>query len=82
MICSFTRHKEFNPSSSAIQVFKKGNLGIFFPIVSPYGGILLDIDGKPIYCDLCGGEPRCVEICPNKAIQIRKRGPRFVYKEE
>ncbi len=27
-------------------------------------------DGKAIACDLCGGEPNCVEFCPEEALDI------------
>ena len=36
----------------------------------PYGGISLDEQsGEFIVCDLCGGNPTCVEWCPTNAIQ-------------
>jgi Fe-S-cluster-containing hydrogenase component 2 len=36
-----------------------------------YGGIALHPD-KPlvIACDLCGGEPKCVEFCPEEALEL------------
>ncbi len=48
----------------------------------PIGGIALHpITMKVIKCDLCGGEPKCVEFCPDNALEylssaevaIRKR---------
>jgi len=36
--------------------------------VCPYGGIGLDREGRIIKCDLCGGEPKCAEVCPRNAI--------------
>jgi carbon-monoxide dehydrogenase iron sulfur subunit len=37
----------------------------------PFGAIYAhgDID-HPIKCDLCGGEPKCVEKCPKEAIRL------------
>lgn len=30
----------------------------------PYGGVAFDEEReKPLICDLCGGEPACVEVC-------------------
>lgn len=26
--------------------------------------------GRPMYCDLCGGEAACAEICPTKALSV------------
>lgn len=34
----------------------------------PYGGVGLDKRGVVFKCDLCGGEPKCVDVCPPKAI--------------
>ena len=35
----------------------------------PHGGITLDT-GKAIACDLCEGEPNCVEFCPEDALEL------------
>jgi Fe-S-cluster-containing hydrogenase component 2 len=63
-------HGEFNPSRSAVRVSKREDRGIYVPVISPFGGLLLDPGGRPIICDFCGGSPRCVEICPNDAIKM------------
>ncbi len=34
----------------------------------PFGAVGFDGDGKPIKCDLCGGDPECVKVCPHDAI--------------
>jgi len=34
----------------------------------PYGGIGLDKKRLVFKCDLCKGEPKCVDVCPPKAI--------------
>ncbi|MBS7641215.1 MAG: 4Fe-4S dicluster domain-containing protein [Candidatus Bathyarchaeia archaeon] len=37
----------------------------------PYGGMMLDPDrGVAIACDLCNGEPKCVEFCPEEALKL------------
>jgi len=74
LVCSLRMHGEFNPSRSAVRVSKLESRGIYIPVISPFGGLLLDPDGKPITCDLCGGNPRCVEICPNDAIKTELGG--------
>jgi Fe-S-cluster-containing hydrogenase component 2 len=36
-----------------------------------HGGITINPDtGKAIACDLCKGEPKCVESCPEEALEI------------
>ncbi len=34
----------------------------------PYGAISIDGRGEVIKCDLCGGDPECVKVCPNEAL--------------
>jgi carbon-monoxide dehydrogenase iron sulfur subunit len=37
----------------------------------PYGGILVDpITSLPMKCDLCGGEPECVQFCRPQALKL------------
>ena len=37
----------------------------------PYGGITLHPDKTSVLvCDLCGGEPKCVEFCPEEALEV------------
>jgi len=37
----------------------------------PYGGITLHPDKTSVLvCDLCGGEPKCVEFCPEEALKL------------
>ena len=37
----------------------------------PFGAIYSHGDiGYPIKCDLCGGKPRCVAVCPKEAIRF------------
>lgn len=50
-----------------------------------FNAIKFDEDSKPIICDLCGGEPVCVERCPTKALTYTEGGridrPEDVFKE-
>jgi len=42
-------------------------------LACPYGGIDFDATSKQASkCDLCEGEPQCVEACPVKAISVMK----------
>jgi len=36
--------------------------------VCPYGAIGMDMKGEVIKCDLCGGDPECVKVCPHEAL--------------
>ena len=37
----------------------------------PHGGISLHTEtGIAIACDLCGGEPQCIEFCPEEALDL------------
>ena len=37
----------------------------------PHGGIMIHSDtGKAVACDLCEGEPKCVEFCPEEALDL------------
>lgn len=39
-----------------------------------FGAISLDPDKKwVLVCDLCGGEPKCVEMCPEEALELIAR---------
>jgi Fe-S-cluster-containing hydrogenase component 2 len=37
----------------------------------PYGGIVLHPQQKVVACDLCEGKPKCVEFCPEKALELK-----------
>ena len=39
----------------------------------PIGAIGSD-QGLPLFCDLCGGTPRCVEVCPSDALVDERDG--------
>jgi Fe-S-cluster-containing hydrogenase component 2 len=37
----------------------------------PHGGITIHSDtGKSVTCDLCEGEPKCIEFCPEEALEL------------
>jgi carbon-monoxide dehydrogenase iron sulfur subunit len=74
LVCSLRMHGEFNPARSAVRILKYEKRGIYIPVISPYGGLLLDDDDYPLVCDLCGGRPRCVDVCPAGAIRIEETG--------
>lgn len=43
--------------------------------ICPFGGIFLDLElGHAVKCDLCEGNPRCVEACSYGAIQAVTAG--------
>ena len=38
----------------------------------PFGHIHFDREsGKPLKCDLCGGDPACAKFCPDQALEMR-----------
>ena len=38
-------------------------------VACPFGAISIEMErGKIIKCDLCGGDPECVKVCPKEAI--------------
>ncbi|MAF94600.1 MAG: (Fe-S)-binding protein [Rhodospirillaceae bacterium] len=50
-------------------------------IACPFGTVNYNADtGKVIKCDLCGGEPACVEICPTTALSFVDAGQAGVEK--
>ncbi len=41
----------------------------------PFGAVHWDDENrKPLICDLCGGQPRCIEACPSQAIRYGLAG--------
>jgi len=36
----------------------------------PYGGIVIHPKKRVVTCDLCDGEPKCVEFCPEEALEL------------
>jgi Fe-S-cluster-containing dehydrogenase component len=38
----------------------------------PFGGVMVGINGRIFKCDLCGGEPECVKVCPADALSFEE----------
>ncbi|HCJ09755.1 MAG TPA: 4Fe-4S ferredoxin [Clostridiales bacterium] len=38
-------------------------------LVCPVGAVSV-VDGRPVKCDLCGGEPLCAKWCPHEALSV------------
>jgi carbon-monoxide dehydrogenase iron sulfur subunit len=36
----------------------------------PYGGIVLHPEKRVVTCDLCDGNPKCIDFCPEEALQL------------
>lgn len=47
-------------------------IGCRLCLLCPFGGISVDVKKKIVKCDLCDDEPKCVKICPTKAIDYVK----------
>ncbi len=39
----------------------------------PFSAIVLTPEDEVLLCDVCGGSPKCVEMCPTGAIQFASR---------
>jgi carbon-monoxide dehydrogenase iron sulfur subunit len=39
----------------------------------PYSAIVVTPDDRVLLCDVCGGSPKCVEMCPTGAIRFEER---------
>ena len=59
-----------NPTTGAKEISAEVCVGCkVCSIACPYGAINYDADsGVGTKCDLCGGEPMCVEACPTPAL--------------
>lgn len=52
-------------------------------IACPFGGTLIGPRGEILRCDLCGGDPQCVQLCQTKAIEyvrVDKIAPKLMRK--
>ena len=39
--------------------------------VCPFSAAAMDENGLSMICDLCGGNPECVAVCPVKALEVQ-----------
>jgi ferredoxin len=67
LACSFAKAKVFNPYKSAIRLDYDPESGHTAPAI------------LPLSCNLCGGFPTCVNICPYDALSTEEK-PGLNYK--
>ncbi len=65
-----------NPENGTIMVNEELCIGCGECVdACPFMAMFLDpVTGKPISCDLCGGDPMCVKYCSIKALQYKPLG--------
>jgi len=56
LACSFARHRVFNPAKSVIVMERDVETDHTVPVI------------LPMACDLCGGNPACIDACPYEAL--------------
>lgn len=66
LACSFTRRGEFNPSRSCITLDRDLETERTAPMI------------KPLCCDLCEGEPACVDACKYGVIEFQPASERLI----
>lgn len=63
-----------DPATKAVLVDREKCIGCGKCAAScPFGSVSLS-SGKAVLCDLCGGNPRCIKVCPTKAITYGRKG--------
>jgi len=59
---------------AVVQVKEEACLGCrMCTMACPFGQIIVGPHGKAEKCDLCQGEPICVEFCPSGALSYKER---------
>ena len=48
----------------------------------PYNAIVVAPDKRVLLCDVCGGSPKCAEMCPTGALQFADRSEGIVGKTD
>lgn len=56
LACSYSRQRVFNPAKSVIVLERDVETDHTVPVILPLG------------CDLCGGDPACIDACPYGAL--------------
>lgn len=62
LACSFSKAGVFNPAKSMIQLERDVETDHTAPMIGPMG------------CDLCGGDPACIEACGYGTITCESQG--------
>lgn len=59
-----------HPATGALEIDGGRCLGCKMCVTAcPFGGVSFDPDrGQAVKCDLCGGDPECVRMCPTGAL--------------
>ena len=51
-------------------------------VACPFGNIAFSSDQKiAVKCELCDGEPECVNICPTRALEFKEADTAMMYKQ-
>jgi Fe-S-cluster-containing dehydrogenase component len=58
LACSYARQRVFNPAKSAIIIERDIDTDHTVPMI------------LPLVCNLCGGNPACVEACPYGTLTV------------
>jgi Fe-S-cluster-containing dehydrogenase component len=63
-----------NPEKGIVAVEEAKCIGcLLCTMACPYGGIYPERNAQKVYkCDLCGGDPECVKVCPVGALIFKE----------
>ncbi len=59
-----------NPETGVVKISKKKCTGCKMCLTACPFGAMRFVEGVAIKCDLCGGQPSCVEFCQAKALTV------------